>query len=188
MFPLCTNHILQSLRCHLGVMRMKTVDKLVTCFEDYVTVICFTLMSIITLVAVFFRYALSSPIIWSEEVARYLMVWGIFIGISIVTRKKAQLGIDIFVAFAPDQVKKVFTMISHILLIVTYVIAFYLSVVFVNDAAQLGQLTPILRIKFSYVYMAMPIGFLLSTYRAIQIFWSEIIGKAKTDTEGEVYL
>ncbi|MCU9614884.1 TRAP transporter small permease [Caldibacillus lycopersici] len=156
---------------------MIILDKLLTRFEDYVAVICFSLMSIITLVAVFFRFALNSPIIWSEEVARYLMVWGIFIGISIMTRKNAQLGIDIFIAFAPEKVKKVVTFICHIMLIGTYIIAFYLSVDFVLYSLELGQLTPILRIKFAYVYMAMPLGFLLSTYRAIQVFWAQYFKK-----------
>mgnify|MGYP001277162980 FL=1 len=168
---------------------MKAIDNIITRFEDYVTVLCFSLMSIVTLVAVFFRYVLSDPIVWAEEVARYLMIWGIFIGISIVTRKKAQLGIDIFVTMAPENIRKALAFISHMLLIVTYALVLYLSVRFVVDSAKLGNLTPTLRIKFFYVYLAMPIGFLLSLYRALQIFVNEYIRKIKPDEDREeVYL
>lgn len=168
---------------------MKTIDKLITYFEEIVTAVCFALMSIITIAGVFYRYVLKNPIIWSEEVSRYLMIWGIFIGVSIVTRKKAQLGIDILVNMAPIKIRKILNMISGVLLILTYLVALYLSVEFVIGAINIGQLTPILRIKFYYIYMAMPIGFLLSTYRAIQVFWHSYIKKDdNNENDGEVYL
>lgn len=158
---------------------MRTLDKILTQIEDIVTVICFTFMSLVTLTGVFFRYCLGNPIIWSEEVSRYLMVWGIFIGISIATRKKAQLGIDIFVTMVPVKQRKILTFISHIFLILTYAVMFYLASVFVINASKTGQLTPILRLQFYYVYMAMPIGFFLSLIRAIQLFWREFISKTE---------
>lgn len=158
-------------------------DKVITKFEDYVTILCFALMSIVTLVGVFCRYVLSDPLIWGEEVSRYLMIWGIFIGISIVTRKKAQLGIDVIESFAPEKFNRMMSFIANILIIVVYVILFIISINFVMDSVKLGQLTPILRIKFYYIYLAMPVGFLLCTYRSIQIFWNEFIKVSKTADE-----
>lgn len=169
-------------------INMKTLDKVVTYFEEYVSAICFALMSIITVAGVFFRYVLHNPIIWSEEVSRYLMIWGIFIGVSIVTRKKAQLGIDIAVNLVPEKFKKYFHILNGGLLILTYAIILYLSILFVLGAFETGQMTPILRIKFYYVYLAMPIGFLLCLYRSIQLFWHMNIKKDIAEEENEVYL
>lgn len=53
---------------------MKKLDKIVSKIEELIAVIGLSAMSIITIVAVFFRYVLQNPIIWSEEAARYLMV------------------------------------------------------------------------------------------------------------------
>ena len=156
---------------------MKSFDKMLTYFEDIFTAICFALMSVITIVAVFFRYVMSMPIIWSEELSRYLLIWGILIGISIVTRKNAQLGIEVFVSYAPKKIRKILEIVSQVLLILTYVLIFYLSIVFIIGTGKIGQTTPILGIPFSYVYIALPICFALSTYRAVQILWREQLMK-----------
>lgn len=165
---------------------MKKIDKTISSIENVLTAVCFALMSIITILGVFFRYVMRSPLIWSEELSRYLMIWGVFIGISVVTRKKAQLGIDIFVAMAPKRIRRILGLISSMLLVVMYVILFFLSANFVLVAASTGQLTPILRVPFYWVYLAMPVGFFLSSVRAVQVFWAERTGK--DDEETEVYL
>lgn len=167
------------------------VDKLITKFENYTTIFCFTMMSVVTLFAVFFRYALSNPIIWAEEVSRYLMIWGIFIGLGIVTRKNAQLGIDIIINFTPIKVKKVLGVITNIILILAYIILFVVSIKFVLVSKDLGQLTPILRIKFYLVYLAMPIGFLLCIYRSAQIMLKIYFSpgsKTVQNEQSEVYI
>ena len=37
-------------------------------------------MGVIAFAAVFFRFVLSDPLTWSEEAARYMMVWVTFLG------------------------------------------------------------------------------------------------------------
>lgn len=159
---------------------MKQLDAIVRKIEEIITIVCFSAMSIITLVAVFFRYVLNSPITWSEEAARYLMVWGICIGISIATEKKAHLGIDVFVSFAPPKVRRVLEIVSGVLLTLVYIMVLALSVLFVSSALKLGNVTPLLRIPFWMVYLALPIGFGLSTIRSIQV----LVKIIKGDEEG----
>ena len=45
---------------------------------------------------VFSRYALNHSLFWSEEAARYLLVWLTFLGTSIAYRKKVHPGVDLF--------------------------------------------------------------------------------------------
>jgi|SRR5699024_412827 len=146
------------------------LDKVVTKFEDFVTIFCFSAMSIVTLISVFYRYVMSNPLIWSEEVARYFMIWGVFIGISLVTRKNAQLSLDIIESFAPYKIRRVVSIFNNIFIILFLFLLFILSFRFMMHAIEIDQVTPILRINYMYVYSALPIGFLLATYRAIQVF------------------
>lgn len=155
---------------------MKQLDAVIRKIEEIITIFCFSAMSIITLVAVFFRYVLNSPITWSEEAARYLMVWGICIGISIATEKKAHLGIDVFVSFAPPKARRCLEIVSGILLTLVYIMVLALSVLFVSSAMKLGNVTPLLRIPFWMVYLALPIGFGLSVIRSIQVLVKIIQG------------
>lgn len=148
---------------------MKLLDNIVSKIEEIFAVTAFSAMSIITILAVFFRYALNSPIIWSEEASRYLMVWGILIGVSIATRQSAHLGIDVFVSFAPKKVQKALVIISNLLLILTYAALVVLSVQFIMMAIKTGNVSPLLRIPFWILYLCLPIGFGLSFIRGTQV-------------------
>lgn len=44
----------------------------------------FALIVALTIAQVFFRFALNSPLVWSEELARLLLVWVTFIGAAVV--------------------------------------------------------------------------------------------------------
>ncbi|MEO8486560.1 MAG: TRAP transporter small permease [Betaproteobacteria bacterium] len=43
---------------------------------------------------VIFRYFLGSPLVWSDELARYLFVWASFLGWIIAARRRSHLSID----------------------------------------------------------------------------------------------
>ena len=147
---------------------MKTLDKIVSKFEELIAVIGLSAMTVITLVAVFFRYVLKDPIIWSEEAARYLMVWSTMLGISIATRQKAHLGIDIFISMAPKKIQRGLEIFSTLMMIVMFVFLAIISVVFIQSAIRTGNVSPMLRIPFYIIYLALPLGFGLSAVRSIQ--------------------
>ena len=147
---------------------MKTLDKIVSKVEELITVVGLSAMTIITLVAVFFRYVLQSPIIWSEEAARYLMVWSTMLGISIATRQKAHLGIDIFVSMAPKKLQRALEIFSTLMMIVMFVFLTGISIVFIQSAIRTGNVSPMLRIPFYIIYLALPLGFGLSAVRSVQ--------------------
>ena len=147
---------------------MKTLDKIVSKVEELIAVVGLSVMTVITLVAVFFRYVLQSPIIWSEEAARYLMVWSTMLGISIATRQKAHLGIDIFVSMAPKKLQRALEIFSTLMMIVMFVFLTIISIVFIQSAIRTGNVSPMLRIPFYIIYLALPLGFGLSAVRSIQ--------------------
>ena len=147
---------------------MKTLDKIVSKVEELIAVVGLSAMTVITLVAVFFRYVLQSPIIWSEEAARYLMVWSTMLGISIATRQKAHLGIDIFVSMAPKKLQRALEIFSTLMMIVMFVFLTGISIVFIQSAIRTGNVSPMLRIPFYIIYLALPLGFGLSAVRSIQ--------------------
>lgn len=60
-----------------------------------------TLMTIDILVAVFFRYVLGNTIIWSEEIARYMMIWMACLAMSSGIKRGEHLTIRILVDALP---------------------------------------------------------------------------------------
>jgi TRAP-type C4-dicarboxylate transport system permease small subunit len=63
-------------------------------------------MTIVVLLGVFFRYVVRQPLSWSEEVARYLMIWAAALAVSIGIVKKEHLGITFLVSRFPPGVQK----------------------------------------------------------------------------------
>jgi TRAP-type C4-dicarboxylate transport system permease small subunit len=60
---------------------------------DALAVALFAAMFACVLGQVVFRYFLGSPLVWSDELARYLFVWCSFLGWIVAARRRSHLGI-----------------------------------------------------------------------------------------------
>ena len=63
-------------------------------------------MTFIVILGVFFRYALMSPIGWTEEASRYLMIWAASLAVSLGIMKGEHVGITLVVNVFPPQLKR----------------------------------------------------------------------------------
>lgn len=63
-------------------------------------------MAVTVAVQVFFRYVLNRSLFWSEELARFMLIWLTFLGASVAYYRGAHPGVDAFVARMPDSLKK----------------------------------------------------------------------------------
>ena len=64
---------------------------------DALAITLFVAMFGCVLGQVVFRYFLGSPLVWSDELARYLFVWCAFLGWIVAARKRSHLGIAVVV-------------------------------------------------------------------------------------------
>lgn len=88
---------------------MKRGDSWLNTLGRITGILC-TVAIILTLSAgVISRYVFNQPIFWTDEVARILLIWSIFIGAALGFRKgtsTAHIGMDYFVARLPQKAKK----------------------------------------------------------------------------------
>ncbi len=63
---------------------------------------------------VFSRYVLNNSLFWSEEAARYLLVWLTFLGASIAYRKKVHPGVDLFFVRMHTSLKTMSLLLVHL--------------------------------------------------------------------------
>lgn len=71
-------------------------------------------MTVVVLLGVFFRYVIRQPLSWSEEVARYLMIWAASLAISIGIMKREHLGITFLVSRLPPVAQKFVTVLVNL--------------------------------------------------------------------------
>ena len=108
---------------------------------------------------VFTRYAVGQQANWTEELARFLLVWVSLLGGAVAFGTKGHLGVDYFVSKFHHDARKLMAVIGHL------VVLFFAGAIFlygggqvVSDALAMEQMTPALGWKMGYVYLALPIS------------------------------
>lgn len=115
---------------------------------------------------VFSRYALGQQTKWTEELARFLLVWVALLGGALAFRTKAHLGVDYFVNQLHPDARRVTAVVAHlVVLFFAGAVLLFGGAIVVREALALEQTTPALGWKMGYVYLALPIsGFFVVLY------------------------
>ncbi len=128
-------------------------------------------MTLVVILGVLFRYVLQSPLSWSEEVARYLMIWAASLAISIGIMRREHLGITFLISRIPPAAQK------YVAILVNLAVLWFLWILtkFGYHMALEGQtqLSPVLakyRINMMWALSAIPVaGALAIVQTALQI-------------------
>ena len=108
---------------------------------------------------VFTRYALSGQAKWSEELARFLLVWISLLGGAVAFGERAHLGVDYFVGKFDPAARKFVTIIGQLVVLLFAVTIFIVGGYnLVADTLTIGQTTPALGLEMGHVYLAVPIA------------------------------
>lgn len=106
---------------------------------------------------VFTRYAWGEQAKWSEELARFLLIWISLLGGAVAFGEKAHLGVDYFVGLMDPRARKLLTVFGQL------VILFFAATIFIYGGYRvvvdnLGQTTAALQWKMGHIYLALPIA------------------------------
>ncbi|MDW7675966.1 MAG: TRAP transporter small permease [Bacillota bacterium] len=116
-------------------------------------------MVLVVFAQVIFRFVLSKPLPWSEEISRYMMVWITFLGAALAIEKKAHALVEFFVDLLPEKLRVIVKVIAIILSCVFYgIIAFY-GWNFLSSS--LTQFSAVLQLPMAYVYIVIPLSGIL---------------------------
>ena len=147
---------------------MKALRFLERYFERILLTGALLVMSVVLFAQVIMRYFLRSPFTWSEELARYVLVWSAIIGVSLAVRERRHISVDFLPLLFGEKSHRVFAIIAHIGMLVFSFIMISASIPLIERLAMLGQTSPALGIPMWIVYAAIPVGFSLIMVRTIQ--------------------
>ena len=145
--------------------------------EGVVSSACLGGMALIIAVQVFQRYVLQSSLDWSEELARYLFIWSVYVGCSYATQKDRHLEVTILRNFFGETVAKYVTLAAYIATIGFCVAVTIWGFQMVNFLAGTGQKTPALEIQMYWVFLSVPVGMGLMAIRTGQRILSILRGE-----------
>jgi TRAP-type C4-dicarboxylate transport system permease small subunit len=145
----------------------KTVDKILANF----LVVIMTLMVLNVLWQVASRFILDAPSSFTDELARYLMIWIGVLGAAYISGRNMHVAIDVLPTRLSQPIQK------RLLIIVRILIILFCFLVMIIGGSRLvyityvlGQNSPALQVPLAMVYAVIPIsGFLIIYYKLSDI-------------------
>ncbi len=122
----------------------------VTKVLELAIVACLAVMGVLVLGNVVLRYVFSTGIALSEELARLLFVWLIFLGAILASRQHAHIGFDTLVRKLPARWKKLVLLISGALML--FGCALFVIGGWEQTRINLDNTYPVLGISYGWLY------------------------------------
>lgn len=117
---------------------------------------------------------LGNPLIWTDEVSRFLMVWVAAFGWMLASRRRAHIRIRFFQDLLPKQPKRAIELVIQCAVLVFGLLLFVFSIELVSRNHDLAALT--VPISMSWLYAPIILAGLLTVIQAA----CEFIENAKT--------
>lgn len=127
--------------------------------NGWVLILLLAAMAVLIFANVSLRYLTNATIVWADEAARYMMIWMTFLGAGLVLRTGGHVAITNLHDLSRPPVQRLLRLAVTLLLL-----AFFVSFIWNGVEYALvmqRQLTPATQISFTWIYAAMPVGFLL---------------------------
>ena len=120
-------------------------------------------MVVVTMAQIISRLA-GDAFLWTEELNRYLLIWGTLIGASCAYKEGSHISITFVQGLCSAKNERKLRILVHVICLVAFIAMAYFSLEY---ALKQAQLAPVLRISMKYMYLSVPIGFSLLAIHAL---------------------
>ena len=121
-------------------------------------------MVIVTTLQVVFRVFFNA-LTWSEELSRYLLVWGTFFGATLAYKRGNHIAVTFVVDLLPGRVRTAFLILSYLLSMVFFVVIAVQGMKMIQ--MQVFQISPAMSLPMKHVYLSIPVSLLIMTIHAL---------------------
>lgn len=132
-------------------------------------------ISSLVIVQVTARYLFNSSLSWSDELARYFLIWSCFLSVSYCVRKRISIKIEQFQNSLSKPLIPWVKMIRHTVVFTFCIIMLPYSWTYVMQSVNNGSTSSALQIPMYYIQSAPLIGFALLSVRVAQAWFREFI-------------
>ncbi|GAA4865622.1 hypothetical protein GCM10023310_51420 [Paenibacillus vulneris] len=129
-------------------------------FLVWVSIAVGAVLAINMIVAVFFRYVLSSPIFWADELSLYLFCWATFLGASLAVKRSDMAAVTFLLNRLPERGRILGSLVIQLSILFFAVVMGYYSTVWIMSPSVMNLLSPALSMKMWKLYLIVPISML----------------------------
>ncbi len=164
------------------------MQKAIDAIDFFLTRFLIFLMALIVLAVtwqVFTRFIIQDPSSFTEELARFLLIWIGVLGASYALRTRSHLGIDLITERVGPRGKLILQIFVYAIIIVFATAVMIVGGIRLVDLTfSLNQISAALGIKMGYVYTVLPLSGTLMVLYSVFFMW-EAITSPPSSTEGE---
>ncbi|WP_117879765.1 TRAP transporter small permease [Aureibaculum luteum] len=146
---------------------------------EWFLILIFALLVLDVLFQVFSRYIIGRSFTWTEEFARFSLIWMTVLGAAYLNAKREHLSMDfVYEKLSPANKRKASILIELFIFLFAFIVMVVGGGNLVYTTLHLEQLSGTLRIPLGYVYAIMPFSGLLimifSIYHITRIYTNKI--------------
>ena len=159
----------------------KELDEISEIIDRLVSIICIALtglMFLSVLYQVIGRYFISTSIAWTEETARYCMIWLAFLGASMLVRSNENSSVTFIKDRLPKNIRKAVDLSILVVMLVFMLIIFAISI---SQVGYSNEISPALRISMFIPKSSILFGSLIVS---LQLIWKIVDYTVSTYIEG----
>lgn len=130
--------------------------------ENYFVGVVIIAATLLLFTNIILRYFFNANTTWAEEFVRYSMIWITFIGMSICFRKGIHFGVDILIKSVSERKEKWLQFTINIISMIFIILIVYFGLEITIFNYKSGQITPSLGIEIFWIYLAIPVGGIIS--------------------------
>ena len=134
-------------------------------FLEWILAILLAVMVLDVLWGVFTRYVMGHQSSWTDELARFLLIWVGVLGAAYASGKDLHIAIDLLPHYLNSKnQKRLQSLIAMIVLVFVFSVFVIGGLRYVYISFTLGQSSPAMGIPMCYVYSIFPISGLIIVY------------------------
>jgi TRAP-type C4-dicarboxylate transport system permease small subunit len=136
-------------------------------FEAWIAFFFFWVLAVNIFYQFFTRYALNDSASWTEEIARYLLICVVFVGIADLVRLNRHIHVDIAYRYLPHAVCRVMSTVVDVVRIVFFAYAVVLTWQMMQKMGNYKM--TIVDLPMNSVYAVCAFGFACAAVRSVQV-------------------
>lgn len=141
--------------------------------EDRIGTLLIYAIILLTSAQVFFRYVLSYPLGWTEEMARYVFIWGIFLGAAVVARSRDHVAVELFHGYLPPRGRKAIQLFNDVCILVFLAVIIWPALKYATYAFRLKATAT--EIPMFFVYVSVPVSCALIIVHTLHNIYRDLV-------------
>ena len=130
-------------------------------------IIFLALMAVVVFMEVIFRYVLHLPLFWTEEFARYCLVWSSLLGAAVALKRGEHIAVTLFLGYFPEGTGRALAIVARFSIATILAVMMWGGIKLVMITST--QISPALRIPMAVPYLALPISSAIMLFHVVTL-------------------